>query len=443
MQIYGWGRYPQCEAETIYTPLTAVALSKQLLESPRFVGIARGMGRSYGDSALASQVISTRYLNHLLAFDKQSGLLHCAAGVTLADLLNVIIPHGWFLPVTPGTKFITIGGAIASDVHGKNHHGDGSFSDYISCFSLMLANGEIITCSRTEHSDLFHATCGGMGLTGIIVAAELQLKSIKSTFIQQTTYKASDLKHALELMREHEKATYSVAWIDCLARGKHLGRSLLMLGEHTHNENLRVSPAKELPIPIHMPSFVLNHYAIRFFNTLYYERVPKINSESTLYYDTYFYPLDKLLNWNRLYGKTGFVQYQFVLPKETGVNGLKIILEKMSASQRGSFLAVLKAFGKGNANFLSFPMEGYTLALDFKISPGLFELLDELDHIVLDYGGRLYLTKDARMSEKVFKQSYPRWEEFQKIRQRYGALEMFRSKQSERLGLNDKNRQSA
>jgi FAD/FMN-containing dehydrogenase len=434
MRLSGWGKYPVIESEPI-TPLTASGLKSTLGPETGFSGIARGMGRSYGDSSLAPKTINTLYLNHILGFDQSTGIVRCAAGITLADLLQVFVLRGWFLPVTPGTRFVTVGGAIASDVHGKNHHVEGSFCDHVESFRLMLASGDVVDCSKEEHQELFCATCGGMGLTGIILDATFKLKPVKSTYIHETTLKANNLEEALALFEKHNSTTYSVAWIDCLSTGRSLGRSLLMLGEHAEDGRLDIPRKSALSVPVDMPGFLLNRFSISAFNTLYYNRVRKDPHEKLVHYEPFFYPLDSIHHWNRIYGKRGFTQYQFVIPREAGVEGMTAILKKIADSRRGSFLAVLKTFGKGNNNHLSFPMEGYTLALDFKLCDGLFKLLDELDRVVLDYAGRLYLSKDVRMSEDTFKQGYPRWEEFRKIRHDYGADQTFHSLQSERLGI--------
>lgn len=434
MMIQGWGRYPSVDAEEV-APTTQSAASACLQRLNGSAAICRGMGRSYGDSALAPRVIGTRHLDLLLDFDEVAGTLRCGAGVTLAQLLEIIVPRGWFLPVTPGTKFVTVGGAIASDVHGKNHHLEGCFGDHVTSLLLMLGNGEVLRCSRSSHPDLFHATCGGMGLTGIILEASMRLKPVRSAFIEQHTLKAPALQEAIDFLDANHGSTYAVAWIDCLATGAALGRSLVMLGEHAAEGGYPQPEPPRLSIPFDMSGKLLNRFSIKAFNTLYFHRVQRRGEQRTVHYDPFFYPLDRLLHWNRLYGKRGFVQYQFVLPKQAGTDGMRAILERISASRRGSFLAVLKLFGKQNVNLLSFPMEGYTLALDFKIEDGLFELLEQLDVMVLDYGGRIYLTKDARMSEQTFKESYPHWELFQEVRAHYGAQGKFSSCQSQRLGL--------
>lgn len=432
MRLQGWGGYPVCES-VLLRPASVDDLRAAVADEGCL--LARGMGRSYGDSALSERLLDTANLDLLLDFDDASGRLRCQAGVTLEALLKVFVPRGWFLPVTPGTRHVTIGGAIASDVHGKNHHLAGSFSEVVESLTLLLADGSLVRCSRQEHAELFRATCGGMGLTGIIVDAVLRLYPVRSAFIQQRTFKAANLQEALQLFETHSDATYSVAWIDCLAQGEALGRSLLMLGEHAEEGGLALPERGALSVPFHAPGGLLNRHSVKAFNALYYARIRQSYSVQRVDYRQFFYPLDGIGHWNRLYGRNGFVQYQFVLPREAGSKGMASILAFIAASGRGSFLAVLKVLGRANDCPLSFPMEGYTLALDFKVSPGLFALLDELDARVADLGGRVYLTKDARMSEAFFKQSYPQWEAFQEVRARYGAIGRFSSLQSRRLGL--------
>ncbi|MBD3670831.1 MAG: FAD-binding oxidoreductase [Gammaproteobacteria bacterium] len=432
MRISGWGNYPVIDS-SVDSPLSPTQVEHCMLAG--FNGIARGMGRSYGDSSLSSHVISGLSLHHLLDFDNETGVLRCQAGVTLADILDLFVPRGWFLPVTPGTKFVSVGGAIASDVHGKNHHIDGSFCEHITELDLMLADGRIERCSATHNRELFHATCGGMGLTGIILSAGIRLKPITSSYIDEVTLKAPDLTAIIEMFEQYLSSTYSVAWIDCAARGKRMGRSLLMLGEHAIDAPLRNATPHNRSLPFNMPEHTLNRYSIKAFNSVYYHRKFFARQQRRIHYDPYFYPLDGVLHWNRLYGKKGFTQYQFVLPQESSAEGMRQVLERIVSAGRGSPLAVLKSFGRENDNFLSFPRQGLQLALDFKINDGVFEFLNDLDSIVLDHGGRLYLTKDARMSEAMFKQSYPRWQQFMDVRTRYGADKVFNSLQSKRLGI--------
>lgn len=434
MELTGWGKYPAIDSEVIY-PLSASKLLNGISSGPMSAQIARGLGRSYGDSSLAPRVISTAYLNHFVRFDKTAGLLTCSAGVSLRDVLAVFVPEGWFLPVTPGTKFVTIGGAIASDVHGKNHHLVGGFSDYVTSLKIATITEGVVECSHNQRPELFRATCGGMGLTGVVLEATIKLLPIQSAYIEESIIKANNLDEALSLFEAHRESTYSVAWIDCLSSGKSLGRSLLMLGEHAQTGELTAGKGAKLTIPVDLPGLLLNRYTIQAFNALYYKRVTKNHAMRRVHYESFFYPLDGVHQWNRMYGKNGFIQYQFVLPKEAGLEGMTSLLERIADSKRGSFLAVLKAFGPANDNYLSFPMEGYTLALDFKLESGLFELLDELDVIVGDYGGRIYLAKDARMSGEMFKQGYPNWHEFLEVRNQYDPDKLFGSLQSQRLGL--------
>lgn len=433
MKITGWGHYPVIESD-VYAPQTPAPLSRRLTDR-EFVGIPRGNGRSYGDSALAGQTVSTRYLDQLLAFDQATGNLRCGAGVLLSEILDLFVPRGWFIPSTPGTKLISVGGAIASDVHGKSHHLEGCFSQHVESLSLMLANGEIVKCSRQEQPDLFHATCGGMGLTGIILDAAFRLRPIRSAFLRETTLKTPHLDEVLDLFTEHAGARYSVAWIDCLSTGESLGRSLLMVGDFTDDGRLETHRPSPLAVPVNLPGFLLNRYTVATFNALYFHRVRDKKQERVVHFDPFFYPLDGIGHWNRIYGKGGFTQYQFVLPKDAGRTGMAAVLRRIAESKRGSFLAVLKAFGPANENLLSFPMEGYSLALDFKLEPGLLPFLDKLDRIVLDHGGRIYLSKDVRMDADTFRAGYPRWQEFLKIRRACGADAVFRSLQSDRLGI--------
>lgn len=431
MTICGWGRYPLIDA-TVNNPDSYETIIHSIA-SGQLIG--RGLGRSYGDSSLASHVMGSARLDHLISFDRNSGILRCQAGVALNSLLQVIVPAGWFLPVTPGTSRITIGGAIASDVHGKNHHGAGCFSRFVRSILIATVSEGLVECSSTQHEDLFRATCGGMGLTGFIVEAEIQLIKIDSAMIDETVIKTRNLDHSLETFSERADATYSVAWIDCLAGGQSLGRSVIMLGEHSSNGALEAGEISPLTVPVDFPNFVLNPITTGIFNKLYYTRAPGREVTRQQHYRPYFYPLDKIRQWNRIYGKSGFAQYQFVVPKVDGLNTMRDLLSVIRDSRQASFLAVLKAFGEANNNPLSFPIEGYTLALDFKINRQLPGLLKRLDERVIAAGGRVYLTKDAFLSEISFKKMYPDWEKFSETRKAYGADQCFHSLQSERLGL--------
>jgi decaprenylphospho-beta-D-ribofuranose 2-oxidase len=432
MKLTGWGRYPVIQA-TGRSFETEEQLQRALQKFEDCIVHAKG--GSYGDSALSARVLLSRRYNKIIHFDPQAGVVTCESGVTLAEIIEAFLPRGWFLAVTPGTKFITVGGAIASDVHGKNHHKMGCFSNTVLSFDLLLPGGEIVPCSPTVNRPWFLATCGGMGLTGVILTVSFRLMPLRSAFIRQTLIRCRNLEDILPLFEAHQDAPYSVAWIDCLADRDNLGRSILMLGEHAESGRLELPPQKTFSLPIDLPSFFLNRYAVRLFNYLYYQRAPVRQAGALVPLEDFFYPLDKLLNWNRLYGSRGFTQYQFVLPKEASAAGLKELLARIVEAGSGSFLGVLKLFGPENDNLLSFPEEGYTLALDFKINRRLFPFLDELDRVVLDFGGRLYLTKDVRMSGDTFRQGYPRWPEFAQLRERHALNRKFKSFQSERLGI--------
>jgi len=430
--LQGWGRYPIIRSDVAHPAMTSAA-QDWVARQPS--GIAHGLGRSYGDSALAAQVLKTDRLNLLLAFDPATGMLTAQAGVTLDEILTGFVPRGWFLRVTPGTRFVTLGGAVASDVHGKSHHATGCFSECVDSFRLLLASGQVWNCSRSENPELFRATCGGMGLTGVILDVSLRLMPITSAYFDQVTYKCPGLDAVLDRLAETAQVTYSVAWIDCVATGASLGRSVLTVGEHATEGPLTPHGAPKLTVPFDPPFNAVNPFTIKAFNALVYSKEFKAVKRSRIHYAPFFYPLDVATHWNRLYGKPGFTQYQFVLPMAAGRQGLRTVLTRIAASGMGSPLAVLKVAGAANDNPLSFPLAGYTLALDFKVQPGLLGLLDELDALVLGLGGRLYLTKDARMSEATFKQSYPRWAEFQGVREKVGAIGRFASLQSKRLGL--------
>lgn len=413
-KVFNWGVFPRIDANQI--AFSHYAKIAEFVKE-NLVIIPRGNGRCYGDSSLQKTIFSTLELNKFLSFDTENGMISCEAGVLLSDILEVIVPKGFFLPVTPGTKFITIGGAVASNIHGKNHHSEGSISRYIESFNLLNETGTIIHCSKNSNPALFTETIGGMGLTGVIISVNLKLKKIETSYIKQKAIKAKNIYEMLEYFDKFCDYTYSVAWIDCLSKGNSLGRSILMLGEHATNKELNekqshqplaVHSNKQINVPFMFPNFVLNELSIKAFNFLYYHKQMQHEVDNVIHYNPYFYPLDAINNWNRIYGANGFTQYQFAIPFENGKEGLVKILTKIANSGCGSFLAVLKTFGENDAvaSPLSFPIKGYTLALDFKISKKVFKLLDELDEIVLAYSGRLYLTKDARMNSDTFHKSY-------------------------------------
>lgn len=439
LNVTNWGNYPVIEAQFAEPP--ELRLAKDFIAQAHPV-IPRGMGRCYGDSALQKHILSTQKLNAFLQFDEDSGILSCQAGVTFDDILSIFVPRGWFLPVTPGTKFVTVGGALASDVHGKNHHAEGTFSNHVISFKIITPDGNELTCSRNENQTLFNLTCGGMGLTGLIIEATFRLKRIETAYIRQEKIKAQNLDEIISLFEESASYTYSMAWIDCLTKGKRLGRSIMMRGENATLAELNnlqrknpLIPHKKarLNIPFYFPSFALNSFSVKAFNTLYYHKQFQKSVTNLVHYDTFYYPLDAIHHWNRIYGKNGFTQYQFVIPKTHGREGLTELISFIGKHNMGSFLTVLKLFGAQPENFLRFPMEGYTLAMDFKIQPKLWKFLDEMDAMVHHFGGRVYLTKDVRMNKSFLMQTYPQAHEFEK---HYSALNpdnKFSSLQSQRI----------
>lgn len=438
--LSGWGRYPMVPCRLAMVSETSVAAATVAGADTL---IARGCGRSYGDSSLNPDLtVATAGMNRILAFDAGTGRVECEAGLLLRELIDVLLPRGWFPPVTPGTKFVTIGGMIASDVHGKNHHRHGSFCDHLEWIDLALGDGRVLRCSRDQNPDLFAATCGGMGLTGFILRAAFGMTRVPSAWVRQETRRAADLDAVLRLAEESLDWTYSVAWIDCLARGASLGRSVLFLGEHAPVEALpaarRTAPfawpqRSDKAVPVDFPSFALGSLSVRLFNALYYRA--QRPGEAIVGFDPYFYPLDAIAGWNRIYGRRGFVQYQCVLPLAASREGLGRLLEAISSAATGSFLAVLKRLGGQSFGLLSFPSPGYTLALDFPVSPATMKLLPRLDAIVAEHGGRIYLAKDARIDSEHFAAGYPRIEEFRQIRRGWSLDPKFASLQSGRLKI--------
>ena len=446
LPLSGWGRCGVVESY-VHRPEKVAAVS-QILGGDRSA-IARGLGRSYGDAALntsGSTVLMER-LNRMLAFNPQTGVLRCEAGVTFKDILEVFVPRGWFPGVTPGTKFVTVGGAVACDVHGKNHHRDRAFSNVVRSLKLMLATGELVEISREQNPDLFWATLGGMGLTGIIIEVEFALRRIETAYINSCTLTAKNLQQALELFDEYEPHyRYSVAWIDCLAKGDALGRSILMLGNHATLSELDpqqrtnpfdYQPKRSFNLPCNGPAGLLNRMTIAAFNEFYYRRKSAVKENAIADIDTFFYPLDSLGNWNRLYGKPGFVQYQCVFPAQVSSQALTELLKLCGQEGWGSFLGVLKRFGPEDG-LLSFPFPGYTLALDIAVKPGLYAFLDRLDRLVINYGGRVYLAKDIRLTPESFRKMYPRFPQWLEIKSRVDPNNRFTSVLSQRLQLSSR-----
>ncbi len=444
-KISDWGNYPVIDAEV--GGFDSAEQLRGKLEKPGSV-IAYGNGRSYGDASLQSTILLTRRFNKFLSFDEETGTLSCQSGVLLSEILDVFVPRGWFLPVTPGTKLITVGGAIAADVHGKNHHVDGSFGQHVVSMDVMRNDGSTITCSPTENADFFQITVGGMGLTGIILSAVFKLRKIETAYIREETVRAANLNEIMDSFEASGDWTYSVAWIDCLAKGDAMGRSIMMRGEHAaagellspsrQRAPLVPKPGLQLGVPINFPNFALNKLTMNAFNFAYYNKCRPGTHRSIVDYNAFFYPLDAIDDWNRIYGKRGFTQYQFVIPKEAGREGMARILKRITESGLGSFLAVLKLFGE-QEGFMSFPMAGYTLALDFPISQKAMDLFRELDAMVAGFGGRLYLAKDSRMDAEMFNKTYPNAADFrQAIALLNEGATQFKSLQSTRIGVTQK-----
>lgn len=429
-RISGWGNYPSID--TNLELFDTIEQAKSIvLEAPEIV--YQGNLRSYGDSALNERALNTRNFSYVFDFDKKSGILHATSGLLIGDILSFVVEYGWFLAVVPGTKLVSIGGAIAADVHGKNHHIDGGFSNFVVSFNLMLPNGEIINCSKHDNEDLFYATCGGMGLTGLILDVVIQLVPIDSAYLQRKTIVTKGLEETFQVMEDLRGTRFLVSWIDTSAEPKKIGRAKITSAEFINDSNYNVPRNRAFSIPSYLPGFCMASQTIRAMNACYFA-LP-IAREKVIDFDRFFFPLDAIGNWNKVYGRKGFIQYQFVVPKKHSEIAIKRILEKLRELKLYSFLSVLKNTGKCNKGWLSFPMEGMSLALDFQYSDDLLPKLELLDEIVIGYGGRLYLAKDCRMSQSTFKAGYRHYEKFKNFRIDRGMKARIESKQSIRLGL--------
>lgn len=442
MKLSGWGRYPvtDCRVERFGGQRN---LPDLLQRTPTL--IARGNGRSYGDAAVNTDLtLSMLGADRILGFDSQTGLLQCEAGVLLDDILRTFVPRGWFPPVVPGTRFVTVGGLIAADVHGKNHHHAGTFGAHVESLTLAVASGEVLECSRTANADLLRATIGGMGLTGLILSAAFRMLPIETAYVLQEVLPAGNLDEAMAQFEASRDWPYSVAWLDTLAGGRALGRGLVMRGRPLERralpaplarDPLRAAPGRLLTVPCDAPSALLNRVSIGMFNALYYRLGRARGAARPVHFEPFFFPLDRIGAWNRLYGRRGFVQYQCVLPKAES-RGIAALLARIADAGQGSFLAVLKLLGPGRAGLLSFPMEGYTLALDFPLRDGTLALLDTLDAVTHAHGGRVYLAKDACCTPERVRQGYPEWDAFSAVRAAAaGPAPRFASGLSQRLAL--------
>jgi len=432
----GWGRHPVLEGHMVrperYGDLASLAGA-----------LGRGLGRSYGDASLRQDgtLCSMLRLNRMLAFEPGTGLLVAEAGLSLAEIAAHFLPRGWFLPVTPGTKFVTLGGAVAADVHGKNHHLDGCISEHVPWIEVFTPAQGLTRCGPEEDPELFWATVGGMGLTGIIGTVALRLQAVPGPWLEVVHHPARNLDEILERFADPAlDAPYSVAWIDCLAKGAHLGRSVLMLGRHVAGEAgpARFPAAPRLNLPFDLPAFCLGTFNVRLFNALFY----RLNAGKTRPFrsglDPFFYPLDAVGQWNRAYGPRGFVQYQCVLPEASTREGMRQILESVSAAGAASFLAVLKKLGAEGRGLLSFPRAGFTLALDMPFrGADTVALLRHLDEQVLRCGGRVNLCKDAHLDREAFRAMYPRLDAWLAVKRRVDPEGRLTSSLGNRLGLTE------
>ncbi len=444
--LTGWGRLTPTTAQ-VCEPASPAQVAGLVRAAPPRGVIARGLGRSYNNAAQNDRgtVIMTAGLNRISDLDPDRGLVTCEAGVSLEQLMIAGLPRGWFVPVSPGTRQVTIGGAIAADVHGKNHHLAGSFARHVRWFDLLLPDGSERRVAPESDPQLFWATAGGMGLTGIILRARIQLTGVETSRLRVDTVRVGNIDDAMAYLSEtDDRYGYTVAWLDCLATGKSLGRSVITsgdfarladLGPKDRNDPLAFRPAARLGAPDIFPSGLLNRYTVALANEAWFLKAPRRRDGEIQTIGTFFHPLDGIRNWNRVYGPAGFRQYQFVVPfgQEQAV---RRAAERISQARAPSFVTVLKRFGPGDDGLLSFPMPGWTLALDFPArTPGLESLLTWLDEQVIAAGGRVYLAKDSRVSPEALAAMYPRLDEFRKIRAELDPNGLMASDLSRRLGL--------
>ncbi len=410
-----WGRYPSYDAEV--RNLHWQGDYPEMIRGVHHGALPVGLGRSYGDVCLLKDgtLLKTTGMNRLLAFDPETGLLTAEAGISLAQILDFAVPHGYFLPVTPGTKYVTLGGAIANDIHGKNHHIAGTFGCHVTQFELVRSDGTRIHCSPTENPDLFSATIGGMGLTGVITWAQLRMKPIVSRKIDYQGIQYHGIDEFLDLTEQSQHIEYTVSWVDVTSTGKNFCRGIFMQGDHSQiPAELKTSSEPKLVFPVDLPPFALNSTTVGLFNQAFFHKQIKSRVTALQDYEPFFYPLDAVLKWNRMYGKEGLLQFQYAIPWENARQGTVAILREVAKSGLASFLAVLKVFGDvPSPGMMSFPKPGITLALDFPIRPEKsFALFDRLADMTLEFGGRLYPAKDARMTAAQYQVFYPQWERF-------------------------------
>ncbi|HTH53817.1 MAG TPA: FAD-binding oxidoreductase [Edaphobacter sp.] len=414
-----WGRYPTYNAKVI--PLHWQGDFPAVAQNLHNGILPVGLGRSYGDVCLLKDgnLLATPGMNRIISFDPETGLLTAEAGISLAQILDFAVPRGFFLPVTPGTKYVTLGGAIANDIHGKNHHVAGTFGRHVTEFELVRSDGSFYYCSPTKNPEFYAMTIGGLGLTGLIRWATLQLKPIVSRMIDYEGIQFHGIDEFLALTEASKEIEYTVSWVDCTSTGKNFCRGIFMQGDHSSKRApLNPSPEPKLIFPFDAPGFALNHLSVAAFNTVFFHKQMKKQVVTLQDYEPFFYPLDKVLHWNRMYGKSGLLQFQYVIPWNNAREGTVAILKEVAKSGLASFLAVLKAFGDvPSPGVMSFPRPGITLALDFPIKPNKsFPLFERLADMILDYGGRLYPAKDAAMTSTQFQAFYPEWEQLARFR---------------------------
>ena len=419
--LHSWGRYPHAP-QSGHPAGWRDELPGLLAQTAATHGgtLPYGNGRSYGDSCLAASghVLHMRPLDRFVEVDWQQGRVLAEAGTTLAEVLRIAIPQGWFLSVTPGTQFATLGGALANDVHGKNHHRRGTFGNHVRRFGLLRHGEGLLTCSPSEHRELFAATIGGLGLTGLVVWVEIQLMPVRTSQIDSRTLRFANLAEFFRLSAELDhRHEYSVAWVDCLARGRAAGRGVFIVGDHARHGTREIAPRPRLRVPLTPPLSLVNRLSLRAFNAAYWHLHPATPSTARRGYEPFFYPLDRILHWNRIYGRQGFQQYQCVIPEANAEAATGELLGAIADAGQGSFLAVLKRCGDiASPGLLSFPLPGTSLALDFPQGAELAALFARLDRIVRAAGGRLYPAKDAHMSGSDFRAAYPAWETLEALR---------------------------
>ncbi len=430
--LEGWGRIPAPGREVLSSDLERLTIDARL---------SRGLGRSYGDSSLPAnaddKVVATRLADRILAFDPETGVLRVEAGISLAELNRVFLPRGWFTPVSPGTKYVTVGGMVASDVHGKNHHRDGCFGAHVRELRLRVASNEVVTCSPTEQAELFYAAIGGMGLLGHILEVEFAMKRIASPWVRMESERVPNIDAFLTALdRSAATSPMTMGWIDCLSRGRSTGRGLMMIGDwaqpdEAHPGVPKVPSARSLPVVL--PNWALNPWSARAFNALYYRKQLHTKITRVVSPEPFFYPLDAILHWNRAYGSRGMTQYQCVIPRAAGAPAVREFMKQLAALGCASPLCVIKDCGPQGKGMLSFPLEGTSIAVDIAVVADIQRVIDRLNELVIAAGGRIYMTKDRFTRAEHFRAMEPRLDAFLAVREKWDPAHRLRSAQSVRL----------